>query len=189
MPNWCFTNYVIAGDEKQIADLYEKLSSLPGREDVAENGFGKFWLGNVLGLFGKDWNEIYCRGNIEALGRPKPTEIHFCTMTAWGDMPQVWDVVLENYPGLKYYYYAEEPGNCYYQTNDAEGKYFPARYAVDRWDSGIEYIATQEEVLAYVGKLLDTTFTSWKQMALHVGEYNTKSPETGIYINSITVEA
>ena len=66
MPNWCFTSYVVTGEEKEVCDLYEKMLSLEEREEsLVENGFGKSWLGNLVTLLGGDWNTIYCRGEWE----------------------------------------------------------------------------------------------------------------------------
>ena len=49
MPNWCYTSYVVTGDEKEVFDLYEKMRSLEQRkESLVENGFGKTWLGTLL---------------------------------------------------------------------------------------------------------------------------------------------
>lgn len=34
MPNWCFTSYVVTGEEKEVCDLYEKMLSQIGRAHV-----------------------------------------------------------------------------------------------------------------------------------------------------------
>lgn len=189
MPNWCFTNYVITGDEAEVSDLYEKLSSLPEREDVVENDFGKLWLGNVVGLFGGDYEKIYCRGSISGdIERHNPTEIHFITETAWSDMSEVWDFVLKQYPSLKYYYQAEESGCCYYATNDAEGKYFPERYIVDQWDKGTEYFDTQAEAMKDVSERLGQPIESWEDMLNKLKTFNSENEDNGIYINEIKVQ-
>ena len=66
MPNWCNTSYKFVGDKEEIADLYNKLQSLNDMpEPLVENGFGKLFLGCVVNLFGGDWKEIYCRGEID----------------------------------------------------------------------------------------------------------------------------
>lgn len=187
MPNWCFTNYIITGDETEISDLFEKLSSLPDREDVKENGFGKFWLGNVVGLFGGNWETINCRGSMSNLERQSPTEIQFDTETAWGDMPEVWDFVFKSYKTLKYYYYAEESGNCYYQTNDAEGKYFPDRFVVDQWDGERQQHDSEEEALNDVSELIGRPLATWGDMLAAVEDYNKDNEGTEIHVHEISV--
>lgn len=188
MPNWCFTDYVITGDESEISDLFEKLSSLPNREDVTENDFGKFWLGNVIALFGGDYQKIRCRGNMNNLERMSPTEISFNTETAWGDMPTVWDFVLSRYPSLKYYYYAEECGCCYYATNDKEGKYFHDRYIVEQWENpGREKFQTLEEALEEVSKRIGQPISSWDELTAKIKAYNEANEDNRIYVNKIAV--
>lgn len=187
MPNWCFTNYVIAGDEKEISDLHEKLSSLPSRDDVHENGFGKFWLGNVVGLFGGNWEQINCRGSLYDLEKRSPTEISFGTETAWGDMPEVWDFVLKQYPGLKYYFYAEECGNCYYATNDQEGKYFPDRFIVDKYVNGSTGYTTKDEAMKNVSAHIAQPIESWTDMLSKIEKFNADNVDNEIYIHEIQV--
>lgn len=45
MPNWCFTSYVVTGDEEELRelnDLMEKLERMS--EPKVQNGFGPQWL-------------------------------------------------------------------------------------------------------------------------------------------------
>ena len=80
MPNWCFTSYVVTGEEKEVCDLYEKMLSLEEREEsLVENGFGKSWLGNLVTLLGGDWNTIYSRGAWLDLQKMKTME--HCALT------------------------------------------------------------------------------------------------------------
>jgi hypothetical protein len=133
MPNCCFTHYVIKGNKKEIADLMLKLESLEKREtSLVENDCGKNWLGNVIALFGGDWNEMACRGGFMNMEKPDDTTLRFDTETAWVDMPGVWDFVCEQYRSLRYYFMAEESGVCYYATNDREGKYFSKPFWVEQ---------------------------------------------------------
>ena len=63
----------------------------------------------------------------------------FNTETAWSPCNEMFDMVCEKYPTLRYFYQSEEPGMCEYWTNDDEGKYFPDRYYVDVCTSEEEY--------------------------------------------------
>lgn len=61
MPNWCSTSYVVTGDKNEVRDLYEKMRSLEEREKpLVKNGFGVTWLGNLVTLLGRSWEEVYC---------------------------------------------------------------------------------------------------------------------------------
>ena len=141
MPNWCFTSYVVTGDEKEVCDLYEKMRSLEEREEsLVENGFGKTWLGNLVTLLGGDWNTIYCRGDWSDLTKDDDNgALRFDTETAWCDADETIAFLQEKYPNLEFYFIAEEPGMGYYATNDTAGEYFPQRYTVLPYDSGEEY--------------------------------------------------
>ena len=120
MPNWCFTNYMFEGNKEEIKDLYDKLKSLEEMEKpLVENGFGTRWLGCVVSLFGGNWEEINCRGDFMNLELLDDNTIQLHTETAWGDMPEVWNFVLEKYESVIYYFYAEETGVCYYVENPA----------------------------------------------------------------------
>lgn len=189
MPNWCLTDYIIAGDEEEISDLYNKLSSLPSRDNVHENSFGKFWLGNVVELFGGNWEQINCRGGLYDLEKISPTEITFRTETAWGDLPQVWDFVLKQYPSLQYYFYAEEWGNCYYASNDHEGKYFPDRFIVDKYAEGNSGYTTREDAMRNVSAHIAQPIESWADMLSKVAKFNEDNEDNEIYIYEIQVFA
>ena len=153
MPNWCSTSYKFVGDKEEIADLYNKLQSLNDMpEPLVENGFGKLFLGCVVNLFGGDWKEIYCRGEIDYMEICGDSMIQLSTMTAWGDMPEVWDFVCKNYPSIEYYYLAEEGGMCYYVNSDTTGEYFPEKYYVLHAEGYSEYLDDDEELLEYIAE-------------------------------------
>lgn len=188
MPNWCFTSYVFEGKKEEIADLYGKLHSLRElQKPLVENDFGKLWLGCVVTLFGGDWNEINCRGDIDNLDEPEETTLRFSTSTAWGDMPEVWDFVLKQYPSVKYYYCAEESGCCYYATNDKEGKYFADRFIVEQDDVGTEYHTTESELLTDIASRTSTSITSRAEMDEALTQYNLAHEEQEISVYEYAV--
>ena len=116
MPNWCFTSYVVTGEEKEVCDLYEKMRSLEEREEsLVENGFGKTWLGNLVTLLGGDWITIYCRGAwLDLLKDEDNGALRFDTETAWNDPDEVVTFLQGKYPSLEFYFITEEPGMGYY---------------------------------------------------------------------------
>lgn len=173
MPNWCFTSYVFEGKKEEIADLHKKLQSL--RElpkPLVENNFGKLWLGCVVTLFGGDCYTIYCRGNIDNFEEPDETTLSLITVTAWGDLPKVWNFVLKQYPSVKYYFYTEEPSNGYYTTNDKEGKFFPGRFVVEQDEVDTKYHPKESDLFADIASRTGVPITSRKEMDNAVKQYN-----------------
>lgn len=183
MPNWCNTSYKFVGDKEEIADLYNKLQSLNDMpEPLVENGFGKLFLGCVVNLFGGDWKEIYCRGEIDYMEICGDSMIQLSTMTAWGDMPEVWDFVCKNYPSIEYYYLAEEGGLCYYVNSDTTGEYFPEKYYVLHAEGYSEYLDDDEELLEYIAEKIGAAeIESIDQLDQLLEQYNKEHANEEIY--------
>lgn len=188
MPNWCFTNYMFEGNKEEIKDLYDKLKSLEEMDKpLVESGFGKRWLGCVISLFGGNWKEVSCRGYFTSLELLDNNTIQLHTETAWEDMPEVWDFVLENYESITYYFYTEETGICYYATNDFEGKYFPERFIVDRFKEGTEYFENEADLFAHIASIVEKTIGSQKEMDAVVESYNSKNEDNRLSVNEISL--
>ena len=187
MPNWCFTSYCIEGSKTEITDLYQKLQSLSERkESLHPNGFGLEWLGNIVLLLGGDFEQIKCRGSFHSLSLSEDGVLRFDTATAWGEMNEVWEFVKKSYPSIQYYWLAEEGGNCYYATNDKDGKYFPERVIIDQTYSGTEYYATDQAALDDIVNIIGKPVSDWEQAELLIKEYNTLNEDTiGIYRISV----
>ena len=112
MANICITNYVIEGEKKELDALYQKMKELQGQN-----------LGQLVESLGKNPDEVMCRGEWSNLERQGDT-LHVTFETAWTPCYEVTQLMKEKFPSLRIYYKAEEPGNCVYLKNDAEGKYF-----------------------------------------------------------------
>ena len=187
MPNWCFTEYVIEGDPKEVANLHQKLSGLLERkESLVENGFGKNWLGNVAELFGKSWEDIKCKGTF-LIHDVSDDRIGFSTESAWVDCYDLWVLVCSHYKTLRFYYQAEECGCCYWDTNDFEGKYFPERYMLNIWDEDIQYFDTDEEVLKYVSEKLEFEYRNILEFKIWIEKHNEIFPDRWVYLNEFHV--
>lgn len=131
MPNWCYTDYVIEGEKKEIDALEKMMNELSAMEKpYVENGFGNNWLGCIVEKLGGDWRKIRCRGDWNELRKENGT-LRFNTETAWGSCNGVLNLICEHFPSLSYFFIAEEPGDELYITNDTDGKYFPERYYID----------------------------------------------------------
>ncbi len=183
MPNWCFTTYKFVGDTEEIADLYKKLKELEDMpKPLVESGFGKLFLGCVVNHFGGDWNKIYCRGEIEYMELCGDNMLQLSTMTAWGDMPEVWDFVCKNYPSITYYYLAEEGGMGYYVNNDTTGEYFPEKYYVYHAEGYSEYLDDDEGLLEYIAEKIGVAkIESIDQLNQLLEQYNKEHANEEIY--------
>ncbi len=132
MANWCDTNYVVVGEEKEVLEFHKTIKGIINGPERQRSDFGSEWLGNVLDYFGYDWKEIPCRGYISHLDESvdKGAEdgqysFYLSTETAWVPMNEMFDTIFnEKYQTLSYYYMAEEPGCELFETNDKKGLYF-----------------------------------------------------------------
>lgn len=184
MPNWCSTSYVVTGDKNEVRDLYEKMRSLEEREKpLVKNGFGMTWLGNLVTLLGRSWEEVSCRGEWSGLTVDiDNNELRFHTMTAWAELWQLRHFLQEKYPSLTFYFRTEEPGMCIFQTNDKEGTYFPERYKVEHWDEEGEYCMDVEAVFDTVSDITGTTVQNLEEMNKAIDTYNEVHEYELIYI-------
>ena len=65
MPNWASVTYECVGDSKHIGLLHEALKYIDSRKtSLVPNGFGKWWLGNLVTRLGGNWEDYPCRGDI-----------------------------------------------------------------------------------------------------------------------------
>lgn len=190
MPNWCYTNYVFVGEEKEIKDLHDKIKSLDEmNEPLVESDFGKNWLGCLVSLFGGDWEKIYCRGTLYCLQMQDNT-MTVDTETAWGPMNEVWNFICSQYKSIGYYYYAEESGNCYYATNDVSGQFFPDRYIVEQCSSGTELYVKEADLYEDISERVGTTVNSKESMELAIEAFNEslEDEDDEISVHEISIE-
>lgn len=174
MPNWCFTNYAIYGDEKPLRSLYNKMKRLEKRkESLLPNGFGKNWLGNLVKRLGGNPNSVYCRGdwtNLKFDHEDGFPVLRFDTQTAWSRMDEV-ESLIESYhedrgEQVSIFFLSEELGNGIFETNDEKGDVFPEQVIVDDEEVEMNYF-TEEAAIEYLAaKALDegyaTPILTWK---------------------------
>ena len=156
MPNLCDTQYKIIGKKEEVADLYSKIQQLQNMNEPLEpNGFGNLWLGCLVKLLGGDVEKVYCRGDITEFSYNEEDDVlTIDTQTAWAEMEEVRHFIEKVYPGLKIYYYEEEPGWGIYQTNDHEKRFFPFRYILDDLDGeGPEYYDDIDSLLTAASEI------------------------------------
>lgn len=167
MANWAYTQYIIEGPKETI----EKIKNAIENPSVIEEGSSKDWEGNVLLSLGIEWDRNgsngpgtgrYMRGFIVEsyleLWEPTPLidtyTLHFDAREAWG-VTEFSDVLKENFPDIKIYFYSEENDFPLFVTNDEEGKYFDIRFYVE---------------ISYNGNFDDEKFTSEEEMFSWISE-------------------
>lgn len=154
MPNWCDCTYKCVGDLKDVRSLYKALKYIDKRKtSIIKNGFGKWWLGNLVVKLGGNWERYRCRGEITYY-ELNGNILTICQNTAWCEQEGVRKIIEEKFPSIKVYYREEEPGCGVYYTNDANGEYFPERYYLDSYVDDSEYFTTIEEAADHVSGII-----------------------------------
>lgn len=153
MPNWCDCVYKCVGDPKEVRSLHKVLKYIDKRKtSIVDNGFGKWWLGNLVTKLGGNWEKYRCRGEI-IYYELNDNVLTIDQSTAWCEQEGVRQIIEEKFPSIKVYYREEEQGCGVFYTNDSSGEYFPERYYLDSYDDS-EYFRTIEEAAMYVSEIV-----------------------------------
>ena len=153
MPNWCDTTYKCVGDPKEVRALHKVLKYIDRRKTtIVRNGFGKWWLGNLVTKLGGKWEDYCCRGEITGYSFDGDV-LEITQYTAWCEQEGVRRIIQEKFPSIKVYYREEEPGCEVYYTNDTTGDYFPETYFLDSYDEQ-RYFETIEEAAESVSEIV-----------------------------------
>ena len=153
MPNWCDTTYKCVGDPKEVRALHKILKYIDRRKTtIVRNGFGKWWLGNLVTKLGGKWEDYCCRGEITGYSFDGDV-LEITQYTAWCEQEGVRRIIQEKFPSIKVYYREEEPGCGVYYTNDTTGDYFPEAYFLDSYDEQ-QYFETIEEAAERVSEIV-----------------------------------
>ena len=151
MPNWCDTTYKCVGDPKEVRALHKVLKYIDRRKTtIVRNGFGKWWLGNLVTKLGGKWEDYRCRGEIIDYSLDGDILI-ISQSTARSEQEGVRRIIQEKFPSIKVYYREEEPGCGVYYTNDTTGDYF-----LDSYDEQ-QYFETIEEAAECVSGIVGCT--------------------------------
>lgn len=156
MPNWCDTTYKCVGDPKEVRALHKILKYIDRRKTtIVRNGFGKWWLGNLVTKLGGKWEDYRCRGEIIDYSLDGDI-LMISQSTAWCEQEGVRRIIQEKFPSIKVYYREEEPGCGVYYTNDTTGDYFPEAYFLDSYDEQ-QYFETIEDAAESVSEIVGCT--------------------------------
>lgn len=179
MPNWCFTQYAITGERREVRSLYNKMNRLQQRKTpLLPNGFGVTWLGCLVKSLGSDPEAVYCRGHWFNLSLDEDGTLRFDTEHAWSRPSEVEDLIFEVFPSVSIYYIEEELGMEVFQTNDASGQYFPETVILDDEQDGMEYF-TEEDALKRISELKGSPVTDWEEAESFLDEYNLAQDAAG----------
>ena len=155
MPNWASVTYECVGDPKDIRRLQDALKYIDKRKTtIVPNGFGKWWLGNLVTRLGGNWEEYPCRGDITSYSLENETTLMIWQNTAWGEQEGVRRIIEEKLPSIKVYFQEEEPGNGLFATNSFE--HFPERYLLDNYNEPL-YFEDIEEAAKCVSDIVGHT--------------------------------
>lgn len=169
MPNWCITDIRISSENRQgLKRLYEDICrwTAPGSRFIPDQGFGKNWLGNIVGFSGigvpDSGKGPRCRGRLVYIDFEDGEQITVSTETAWCPALKMWDMLAEKYLGGSYsiIFTAEEPGEGLYLTNDPD---YIGNFNVDgEWDYldslklGCECDVSEQQLVSLLQKELKT---------------------------------
>ena len=171
MPNWCSTSYMIEGPHETLKKINDAIL-----HHEVEEGSSPEWEGNILKALDIKWKRYdpdfphqrhsYMRGFINEPPSLGENTLEFDAEEAWG-VTDFGEVLEENFPDIKVYFIAEEPGMEIYITNDAEGKFFLTRYYVDtciKNDYQSEYFETKEEAYKWLSDITQGKITNEEQV-------------------------
>jgi hypothetical protein len=190
MPNWCSTNYHINGDKEEIKELSKILQDVEDgkfKGSVDNVGFDA-WLGYVVEQLGKSWHDVSCRGEFNSLNY-EDDWIEFSTETAWCPCDEVLSLMKEKFPSIDIYYMAEEGGCGLYETNDADGEFFPERYKVEAYDGSQfddDYFEDMTDVYTFLSNFFDKDIQSEDDLE-ELKKEIAKDDNSYFYINKFEV--
>ena len=182
MPNWANTTYICEGDEKQIQELNEILQTIDkSQEPILQSDFGKWWLGNLVHLLGKDWQCYSCRGTITDFKMRDKSTIVIKQETAWAEQGGVRNAIEDRFPGIKVYYSTEEFEMSVFETNDVEGRYFPERIVLIS-NEGLEYFADINSLAEHVKKMIGRgVVRNINSINMALAEYCSQSEDEDVF--------
>ncbi len=178
MPNYCYTVYYVVGEESEVSALEEKMAAIDEREKSnVYSGCGSLPLDVVVNDFGGDPNKIYCRGIVIQMDRVDGDILRIDTETAWHGVPELFDLIVAQYPSLKYYYLSEEPGHEVFINSDIEREYFTEEYYIDNdRDNETEYAHSDEQLIEYICEKLEADgITTISELDALLEEYNAEN--------------
>lgn len=194
MANWASTSYVIEGPRKTLEWIERAIfESLANNEACGDER-------DILDRLGIKWEPRnieshtghYLRGAIlEETTRWEGDILRFDAEEAWG-VTDFDDCLKSKFPDIKVFWVTQEEGCEVYQTNDAEGKYFPDRYWVDTCIDAIyksEYFKTEEAAYKWLSTITSGRVTDEDSASQFNDDYadSGADDENFIYIHKFDI--
>lgn len=147
MPNWCDTQIIFDVEKEEdlplLVDFHDKLTNFyfndekrkEFKNDPKNKNSSFSWIGNTQ----KIWNFIskttYPRGFIQDIQDIDDKYFYLNQQDAWSEHIGIWMEIIKNFydDKIKMYFIAEELGNCLFESNDYNGKYFIDKYVIDTY--------------------------------------------------------
>jgi hypothetical protein len=159
-------------------------------EPTIKNGFGSSWLGCLVEALGSSWEKVHCRGEWSCL-EMNDNIITFCTETAWSPCTEVFDLIKSQFPSIEIFYLSTEPGCELFETNDAEGRFFPERYIVDLCTTDgeyrTEYFEELEDALKWIEKMTDRKVSSEEEVEVLDSQLASENEDAFCYLHKIDI--
>lgn len=192
MANWASTSYVIEGNPETLEKIHDAIL-----HHKVQEGSNSNWEGNVLIALGIDKELLadrangYIRGFIQGDSWFDGNTLKFDAEEAWG-VTDFDDYLAELFDDIRIYWISEEPGMRIYQTNDADGKYFPDRFYVDTCIDGeyeSEYFKTKQAAYDWLAEITDGRVSSEEDAESFNADYEDSdaSDENYIYVHEFEI--
>jgi hypothetical protein len=131
MPNWCSNSIAFYHEDNDVCLLEAFFMDVEKYVNYIDPETNRHcdWVGNFLKSSKIDPESVYSRGFFQNC-ELNSDHVRVDMETAWGPLPEVWDLMAEKYT-LSYVYISEECGCAVYVNTDVEGRFFSDRYILD----------------------------------------------------------
>lgn len=145
MANICSTEYKIYGPKKDLDVIYETIEEMLDEQDTR--------LCELVDRLGGDSSEMYCRGEIRYQDYDDlACELTIQQDTAWREQSDVRHFLEERFSDITVYYFDEEPGCDWFQTNDINKEIWDIEWVLDDTMEGTQYFDNLEEIAEYINE-------------------------------------
>ena len=147
----------VTGRKDELDAFVQTVNSLPSLPEFHPNGFGPWWLGNLVHALGGDWEKIPCRGVINpepnagiswscaepglnwSVSLDEKDVARFSLTMAWGLDTRLLDFINEKWPSLEFAWKATDEFGNFYERHDPDGLLDGDTYEFDAPDACKSY--------------------------------------------------
>lgn len=175
MANYCFTDYIVEGDESERMRLGQLIESLEAEGDERQ-------LGDLLRALGEEKKTAGVLTCLQTNGNT----LSFSTYSPWQPPTKAFAIVRSHFPRLRFFYYAEESNDELFVTNDVEHKYFRLCF-MEHGDQRTWFPSEQEMLEALALKLQIPTPKTIAEAEDICDEYNADGHPSFLAVRTIEV--